>query len=134
MKIYTTTVRLLFLWSADLLGINTSLTSGLSGFCLDEKVDQEKDWKKSSKGNGQVGTELNLKGQSFGGHGLNDAVHGEGRGGKSSNWHGSGSLDKGGLGNCNDQESERGRCETQVSMTRGDDRRHSRQHQSIHAT
>ena len=99
MKIYTTTVRLLFLWSADLLGINTSLTSGLSGFSLDEKVDKEQAWKKSSKCDSHVSTELNLKGNRSGGHSLDDGVHGEGRGGQSSNWQGSSSLDKGSLGN-----------------------------------
>ena len=79
-----------------LLGVNASLTSSLSGFGLDEKVDQEKAWKKSSKCDGQVSSELNLQGDSVGGHGLNNAVHGESRGAQGSNRKGAG----GNLGGC----------------------------------
>ena len=77
---------------------------------MDEQVDKEQAWKKSSKCNGHVSTELNLKGNSVGGEGLDDVVQGEGRGGQSSNWQGSGSLGDGGLGDCgsgsNNQEGE----------------------------
>lgn len=45
----------------DLFGILSTLSSGLSGFGLDEKIDQKEAWKESSKGDGHVGTELNLQ-------------------------------------------------------------------------
>jgi hypothetical protein len=68
----------------------TSLAS-LSG---DVQVDKEKDWKECSKKNGQVSTKLNLKRQRSGRKSLNDRVHGESRGGKSSDGgSGSGSLE-----------------------------------------
>lgn len=63
-----------------LLGILSSSLSGLTWFCLDVKVDQEKNGKEGSKKNGEVGTKLNLKGESLCWEGLNDGVHGEGRG------------------------------------------------------
>ena len=66
-----------------LLGILASGSSGLTRFSLDEKVDQEKARKEGSKNNGKVGTELNLKRKSLCWEGLNDGVHGEGRGGDS---------------------------------------------------
>lgn len=43
---------------------------------MDVQVDKEKDRKKGSKKNGQVSTELNLKGEGSGGKGLNNRVHG----------------------------------------------------------
>ena len=64
----------------NLLGINTSFTSSTTGFGLDEKVDEEQARKKSSQCDSQVSTELNLKGDSVGGAGLNNGVDSEGRG------------------------------------------------------
>ena len=64
-----------------LLSILSTISSSLTRFRLNVKVDQEKDGEESSEKNGKVGTELNLKGKGLGGKGLYDGVHGEGGGG-----------------------------------------------------
>ena len=78
-----------------LLGIDTSFTSSPAGFGLDEEVDKEQAWKKSSKGNSQVSTELNLKGKGVGGE-----VNGEGRGGSDESGGRNSSLGEGSSSNC----------------------------------
>ena len=71
---------------------------------LDVQVDEEETWKECSEKDGQVSTELNLQRKRSGRKSINDGVHGESRGGKSSNWHRcGGSLGKG-LGNCNGEK------------------------------
>jgi hypothetical protein len=49
---------------SSLLGILSARTSCLSGFSLDEQVDQEKAGKQGSQSNRQVSTELDLQGNS----------------------------------------------------------------------
>lgn len=76
-----------------LLSILSTISSSLTRFRLNVKVDQEKDGEESSEKNGKVGTELNLKGKGLGGKGLYDGVHGEGGGGDGSDGDGgNGSL------------------------------------------
>jgi hypothetical protein len=72
-----------------LLGVLASSTSSLSGFGLDEKINEEEDWKKSSESDGKVSAELNLKSNSVGRQCLNNGVKGESWAHKSSNWDGS---------------------------------------------
>lgn len=68
---------------------------------MDVKIDQEKDGEEGSQKNGEVGSELNLKGKGLGGEGLHDRVHCEGRCGDGSDGDGSdGSLLNGLLGDC----------------------------------
>jgi hypothetical protein len=70
---------------------------------LNVKIDKEKYGKESSKDNGKVSSELNLKGNGVGGEGLNDGVHGEGGGGHNGGGDGSnGSLQANILDNCGD--------------------------------
>mmetsp|Transcript_90737 Transcript_90737/g.261462 ORF Transcript_90737/g.261462 Transcript_90737/m.261462 type:complete len:138 (+) Transcript_90737:83-496(+) len=92
--------------------------SSLACLGRDEQVDEEKGGKESSKKNCKVGSELNFKGQGSGRKSLNDGVHCEGRGGKSSNWDCSGSLYEGSLcnlwhlvwceGHCGGNKGEKG--------------------------
>lgn len=75
------------------------LATSLAGLRGDVQVDEEQDGKEGSEKDGQVSTELNLKGQSFGGKGLNNGVHGEDRGRQEGDRDdGSSSLGEGGLG------------------------------------
>ena len=64
---------------------------------MDVKVDKEQNRKEGSEKNSQVSTELNLHGKSGGRKGVDDGVHGEGRGNDGGNRDSGGSLD-GGLG------------------------------------
>jgi hypothetical protein len=89
-----------------LLGVNASRLSGLSGFGLDEKVDEEKAGKESSQSDGKVGTELDLKGDSVGGESLDDRVKSKGRGSEGGNGQGTdGGLTKGNNG-CTDRRKK----------------------------
>ena len=71
---------------------------------MDEQVDKEKDWKKSSKKNGQVSTELDLKGERSRGKSLKNRVHGEGRGTEGSDRDGG----SGNFGSCWERNSKKG--------------------------
>lgn len=82
------------LWRSNLLRVLTTGLTSLTRLGLDEQVDEEKARKEGSEKDGKVGTELNLKGNSVRGHGLDDGVHGKGRGGDGGSRDGSG----GGLG------------------------------------
>ena len=62
----------------------TTSLSCLTGFGLDVKVDQEKNWKECSEKNSKVSTKLNLKSKSVGWECLNDGVKSESRGSYSS--------------------------------------------------
>ena len=68
-------------------GIGLSSFTGLGG---DVQVDKEKAGKESSEEDSQVSSELNLKGQRFSGHRLNNGVNSEGRGRHEGNRGGSG--------------------------------------------
>lgn len=46
-----------------LLGVDATVPSGLTGFSLNVKVDQEKNGKEGSEEDGEVGAELNLEGE-----------------------------------------------------------------------
>lgn len=95
-----------FKWAGSFSAISNLKFVLQSVFCtslaclsLDEQVDEEETWKKCSKKNGQVCTELNLKRQRSGWKSLNDRVHGESRSGESNNGScGCGTLE-GSLGN-----------------------------------
>jgi hypothetical protein len=63
-----------------------TFTSSLSGFRLDEKIDQEKAWKKSSKSDRHVCAELHFKGKSRRWHGFHDGVQGKRRGNNGRYW------------------------------------------------
>ncbi len=60
-----------------LLGILSSGPSCLARFGLDVEVDQEESGEEGSQKDGKVGSELNFEGESLGGEGLDDRVHGE---------------------------------------------------------
>jgi hypothetical protein len=75
------------------------LSTSLAGLRGGVQVDEEQDGKEGSEKDGQVSTELNLKGQRGGGKGLNNGVHGEDRGRQECHRdNGSSSLGEGGLG------------------------------------
>jgi hypothetical protein len=103
---------------SHLFRVDTTLTSGLSGFGLDVKVDEEKNGKESSKSNGKVGTELDLKGNRVGGKRLDDRFHSKSRGSESGNGQGTegGNLVKGNLrGNCRKNQDEKSRVSAQYN-------------------
>lgn len=72
----------------NLLSILSSFSSCPTWFGLDEKIDKEKTWEESSEKNSKVSSELNLKGNRGGWHGLDDGVHGESWWSDGSSWDG----------------------------------------------
>jgi hypothetical protein len=65
-----------------LLGVLAPRSSSLSGFGLDEQIDEEKNGQKSSEGHGKVGTELNFQSQCAGWHAVHNRVKRKRRGNK----------------------------------------------------
>jgi hypothetical protein len=91
----------------NLLGILSTWSAGFSGLGLDEKVDEEQAWEKSSQNNSQVSTELNLKGKRGGGHGFNDGIQGKCGSSKCGNRESTSSDLSSGLGNWNKKRALR---------------------------
>lgn len=87
----------------------SSFTSSPARFGLDVKVDEEKAGKECSEKDGEVGTELNLKGEGVCWELVNNGVKSKGRGGNSGREDsGGGGLDVEG---CMTRERTRRICE-----------------------
>jgi len=84
----------------EVVSIECVFGTGLACLGLDVKVDKEQDRKEGSEKNGQVSTELDLHGKINGRKGIDNRVHCESRGGKSSDRDGGSSLEEGSLGDC----------------------------------